>query len=206
VRILETPMTTPADDRPKMQADQFISSAWAGCGLAWIALLLLMACSKSMAATTPMASPVHHVVVIVLENEPYEVAFGEHSLAPYLAHQLPKLGALLSRYYSIGHDSLDNYMAMISGQAPNAATQSDCKIYDEFKQTVPGLDGNGQALGKGCVYPAKVKTLANQLTAKGLDWKGYIEDMGADSAREPATFGHTAIGSGDPTKEARVKV
>lgn len=120
-------------------------------------LLLLMACTKNPAAvTTPAVTSVHHVFVIVLENEPYEVTFGRHSQAPYLVYRLPKLGALLSQYYSIGHDSLGNYIAMISGQAPNAATQSDCKNYGEFKRTAPGLDGNGQVLGEGCVYPADV--------------------------------------------------
>jgi hypothetical protein len=173
--------------------------------MAWISLLLLMACTKSFAEATSVTSPVRHVVVIVLENEPYEVTFGAHSLAPYLAHQLPKLGALLPQYYSIGHDSLDNYIAMISGQAPNAATQSDCKIYEEFERTAPALDRNGQALGEGCVYPAKVKTLANQLTAAGLSWKGYMEDMGADPTRESAACGHAAIGAKDHTREASAK-
>ena len=39
-------------------------------------------------------------------------------------------------------------------------------------------------MGHGCVYPAGVRTVADQLEAKGLTWKGYMEDMGNDPARD----------------------
>jgi hypothetical protein len=142
------------------------------------------------------------VFVIVLENEPYAITFGKQSLAPYLAHALPAQGALLPQYYGIGHYSLDNYLTMISGQAPNPATQDDCPVLTDFVRSAPGLDANGQARGSGCVYPADVKTVADQLDAAGLDWKGYMEDMGADPAREAATCGHVAIGADDITNHA----
>lgn len=190
-----------------MRAERPISSARKRRGMAWISWLpLLMACAKSpVVAAMTVPAPVRHVVVIVLENEPYDVAFGEHSQAPYLAHRLPKLGALLPQYYSIGHDSLGNYIAMISGQAPNAATQSDCKIYSDFRSTAPELDGNGQVLGEGCIYPSKVKTLADQLDVAGLSWKGYMEDMGADPTRESSTCGHVAIGAQDHANDPSAK-
>ena len=89
-------------------------------------------------------------------------------------------------YYGIGHlSSLDNYLALVSGQAPNPQTQGDCQIFSEF---LPGqtTGPDGQAVGQGCVYPASVKTVGDQLDAKGLSWKGYMQDMGADPAREPA--------------------
>jgi len=151
------------------------------------------------------AAPVRHVFVIVLENEPYETTFGEHSPAPYLAHELTKQGALLDQYFGIGHYSLGNYIAMISGQAPNAATQADCRIYSDFNRFAPRLDANGQALGEGCIYPADVKTLSAQLDAATLSWKGYMEDMGADSGRESAACGHVAVGAMDGTNAATAR-
>ena len=179
------------------------------------AALLCAACTPAVNPSAPttrqpaaVASPlaqVHHVFVIVLENEPFEVTFGPQSPAPYLAHELPKLGALLPGYYGIGHYSLDDYLAMISGQAPNAATQADCKVFAEFVRSKPGLDENGQALGTGCVYPRDVRTLPDQLEAAGFTWKGYMEDMGADPARESATCGHAAIGTQDATNHATAK-
>lgn len=129
--------------------------------LVWLAILSA-ATAKATTATEIVQSAavqVRHVFVVVLENEPYEVTFGKQSLAPYLAHTLPKEGILLPNYYGIGHHSLDNYIAMISGQAPNPATQDDCKTYSEFRRnsSEPGADGQmlknrGQcALSARCV-------------------------------------------------------
>ena len=56
--------------------------------------------------------------VIVLENESAAVTFGPGSPAPYLSKTLPARGAFVPNYYGVGHASLDNYIAMISGQAP----------------------------------------------------------------------------------------
>src|SRR5262249_59176454 len=82
---------------------------------------------------------VRHVFIIVLENKPFDVTFGLNSPAPYLAHELPKKGVLLTNYYGIGHSSLDNYLAMISGQAPNPDTQADCATLVDFKLSPPHL-------------------------------------------------------------------
>lgn len=146
-----------------------------------------------------------HVFVIVLENEPFQVTFGEHSPAPYLAHELPKQGALLTQYFATGHYSLDNYISIISGQAPNPDTQEDCHVFSEFKRSAPGFDANGQIRGTGCVYPADVKTLANQLQDAGYTWKGYMENMGADPPREAAACAHAKIGDVDQTNHATAK-
>jgi hypothetical protein len=170
--------------------------------------LLAMLCGSAACLAAPSAkpgtAPVRHVFVIMLENESYAVTFGQNSLAPYLAHELPKQGALLPNYYGIGHYSLDNYIAMISGQAPNPATQDDCTTYSEFVATAKP-DANGQVPGTGCVYPKSVRSLANQLTDARLSWKAYMEDMGADPSRESATCGHVAIGADDPTRHATPK-
>ncbi|MGH8211929.1 MAG: alkaline phosphatase family protein, partial [Rhodanobacteraceae bacterium] len=170
--------------------------------------LLVAGASVSRTLERTQVSPlprVRHVFVIVLENEPFQVTFGARSPAPYLARELTRQGALLPNYYAIGHDSLDDYIAMISGQAPNAATQADCKVFDNFVRSKPGLDKSGQALGEGCVYPRDVKTVADQLEVAGFTWKGYMEDMGADPARESSTCGHVPLGAEDVTNHASDK-
>ena len=134
----------------------------------------------------PAAAKPVHVFIIVLENEGYHITFDPNSPAVYL-RQLAGQGALLQNFYGIGHHSLDNYIAMVSGQAPNPATQADCQNYVDFVQT--GSVEYGQAIGIGCVYPPSVSTLANQLQAKKLTWKGYMEDMGNDPAREQTACG-----------------
>jgi len=89
------------------------------------------------------------------------------------------------------------------GQGPDPEQQADCQIYSSFTQA--GTAAHQQAVGRGCVYPASVPTLPGQLTAKGLSWKGYMEDMGADPTRESATCGHPGINSRDNTQQATVK-
>ena len=71
--------------------------------------------------------------MINLENEDYDDDVGQR-VAGALSQQdvaSPK-GKLLTQYYGIGHASLDNYIAEISGQAPNPETQGDCVKYVEF--------------------------------------------------------------------------
>ena len=151
--------------------------------------------------TAPTRRVAPHVFVVMLENTGYAESFGPTSAMPYLAGELARRGALLTQYYGIAHLSLGNYLAQISGQAPNPSTQVDCPTFTEFVQT--GLDEYGQALGDGCVYPAEVPTIVDQLTDAGLTWRAYAEDMAA-SATEPTACRHPAIGAQDTTGEARV--
>jgi phosphatidylinositol-3-phosphatase len=180
--------------RAKKRAKVAVRAKVKAAGLAAI-VALAGACSPAVSK----APVVGHVFTIVLENESFDRSFGPGSKAPYLANTLARQGALLTQYYGIGHNSLDNYIAMISGQAPNEATQRDCTIFSEFSLTQPALDAHGQALGTGCVYPAMVKTIADQLEASGRTWRGYMEDMGDDPKKERVTCGHPPIGSIDST-------
>ena len=148
--------------------------------------------------------PIRHVIVLVLENQSDAVTFGRNSPAPYLARTLVSQGARLMQYYAIGHASLDNYVALISGQAPNHDTQLDCGIFSEFKPSADGLDVNGQLLGSGCVYPQQVRTLPDQLERAGLTWRAYMEDMGNNPAREAATCAHVPVGTRETTQQAQI--
>jgi phospholipase C len=140
-------------------------------------LLFLLAVNL---AAAPL--PIRHVFIIVLENKGFGTTFGPASTATYLSQTLTAQGQLLRQYYGIGHASLPNYIAMVSGQAPNLETQSDCRIYTNV---VPGVQTFffGQTQGQGCVYPADTKTIADQLTANGLKWKAYVQDMGSPCRR-----------------------
>ena len=136
------------------------------------------------------APPIRHVYVIVLENEYGSTTFGPNSPAPYLSKTLRAQGAYVPNYYGVGHESNDNYIAMISGQAPNPQTQGDCQSFDDF---TPGTIGAyGQAQGSGCVFPASVPTIASQLTGAGYTWRDYNQSMGADPTRESTVCAHPA--------------
>jgi phosphatidylinositol-3-phosphatase len=165
--------------------------------IAWLALVCSVAAAAPARAALP---PVKHVFVIVLENEDYATSFGASSPAPYLAKTLPSMGALIPNYYGIGHESLDNYVAMVSGQGPNPVTQADCPFFTDVTPGTVGADG--QAAGSGCVYPTAVKTIADQLEAKQLQWRGYMEDMGNGPA-DQKTCRHPSANQSDPTQSAR---
>jgi phospholipase C len=168
-----------------------------------IAALTIVTLTATVARADDDRSSVHrikHVWVITLENEGYDTTFGPNSKAPYLSKTLPTKGVLLSQYYGTGHASLDNYVAMVSGQAATVETRNDCLVYADFVQT--GTTPDGQVIGHGCVYPAKVKTIADQLTAAGRTWRAYMEDMGNDPSRESKTCGHPVINTTDLTQNA----
>ena len=159
-------------------------------------------------AATGGLPAVRHVWVIELENRGYAQSSGTPPADPYLARTLPRTGALLENYYAIGHSSADNYIAQVSGQAPDIATQIDCPVWTPF----PGQVMAGpyrQVLGEECVYPAAVPTLGNQLSAAGRNWAAYLQDMGNDpgrdhtvsTARGPAC-GHPATPAADHTQKA----
>jgi phosphatidylinositol-3-phosphatase len=164
------------------------------------ALLLIAGWAQGVPAADRPS--IRHVFVLVLENQSYEYTFGPQSPSPYLGSELPARGALLRQYHGIGHYSLDNYLALISAQAPNEETQMDCLVFSEFKPTAAGLDGHGQLQGAGCVYPPIVRTLPDQLEAAGLTWRAYMEDMGSNPARERASCAHVAVGARENTDEA----
>jgi hypothetical protein len=133
--------------------------------------------------------PIKHVWFIILENKSYDASFTGLNNNTYLWKTLPAQGTLLTNYYGTGHYSLDNYIALASGQAPEADTQNDCPTYKDMSGAVdtnPSDPNYGQfvasttpyAIGAGCVYPANVPTLFNQLSAAGVTWKAYAQDLG----------------------------
>jgi hypothetical protein len=129
-------------------------------------------------ATSGALPPVGHVFVVNIENKGFRTTWGKDSAAPYLARTLRAQGLLLTQYYAVAHHSLPNYLAQISGQGPDRATQYDCPVYSRFQQTGP-VQAPGQVVGNGCVYPKWVQTLPVQLVRAGLNWRGYMEDMTA---------------------------
>lgn len=91
-----------------------------------------------------------HIVLIVLENEYLQNVVGS-TLMPHL-NALAQQYVLLSNYFAIGHPSLPNYLAMVSGSTQNIT--SDC---DDCFVNQPNL--------------------ADEIEASRRTWKSYLEDM-----------------------------
>jgi phosphatidylinositol-3-phosphatase len=151
---------------------------------------------------------VKHVFVIMLSDQPYAAAFGPSSPSPYLSKTLERHGELLARYYAVAHQSLADGIALLSGQGPTLQTAADCPDYTLVTPATVGA--REQVTGAGCVYPSSTKTLMEQLTARHLPWRAYLEGMDENPESEGAETGsgsgaadgacaHPALGAADPT-------
>jgi hypothetical protein len=135
---------------------------------------------------TPIKLPqVKHVWVIALSGTSFSAVLANPKVDPYLAKQLVPKGTLLSNYRLSASSALGNGIALLAGQSVNLDTEQNCPTYSELQpptvNTVTGL-----AEGVGCVYPASVKTLADELSAGALSWKAYVQDMDQDPPAAPA--------------------
>jgi acid phosphatase len=107
----------------------------------------------STASLSPTSSPVTlHVMIIVEENHSYDEVIGNQAM-PFLNSLATRYG-LATDYSGVSHPSEPNYLAMISGS-----------IWNNPQDATP-QDGT---------YPGP--TLVDQLMAKGIGWKAYLEDM-----------------------------
>lgn len=74
------------------------------------------------------AGAIKHVWLIILENKSYDATFTGLNKNSYLWQTLPQQGVLLKNYYGTSHSSQGNYETLVSGQAPQTDTQSNCTI------------------------------------------------------------------------------
>src|SRR3954464_5533170 len=120
-----------------------------------------------------------HVVVLTEENESASTTFGPGSPATYL-NSLRSNGVFLPNYYGVGHVSLDNYIAMASGQPPQPLSASDCQSVSLWT----------------CVQAQSVlssgRNLADQLEAAGLSWKSYQDGTDTPCFHAPYVAGDTS--------------
>jgi hypothetical protein len=105
--------------------------------------------------TTSPASAIKHVFVVVMENHSYKEVWNTGS-SPYIT-QLGNSYARATNYHASTHPSLPNYLDMYAGS--HYSITNDCS---------PSSSCHINAVN-----------LADNLEAKGLTWKGYMESMPA---------------------------
>ncbi len=131
----------------------------------------------------------HHIFLIILENQAEDNTFGSLMPVPYLSATVAGQGAFVPNYYATSHASLGNYISLFSGQSVTTLNQEDCPTYSQILAST--VAAYNQIDGIGCVYPATVTTLADQLVGAHYTTKGYMEDMGNDPTREGSPCGQT---------------
>jgi len=171
------------------------------------------ASGRTIKSTRPRPGAIKHVWLIILENKSYDATFSGLNQNSYLWKTLPEQGVLLKNYYGTGHFSMDNYISLVSGQAPEQDTQEDCSTtakligpnsdilhsgspytnrnYGQMNSPANASQPSGAnaPLGEnGCAYPTDVPTLFNQFNAAGVTWKGYAQDLGGAQSPGSTTF------------------
>ena len=121
--------------------------------------------APASAAVTARQAP--HVMVLMMENESYGNVVGQ---VPYET-RLTRTYETATNSYGVGHYSLDNYLAAVSGQFFSWST-GDCTP------------------GKGCESSAP--NIATQLSAAHITWAAYLGSMPRNCAQRNADSG--AIG------------
>ena len=176
---------------------------------------------QTISSTGLKSGQVKHVWLIILENKSYDATFTGLNQNSYLWKTLPSQGALLKNYFGTGHYSMDNYMSLISGQAPEQDTQSDCSVENfnfgsnasivsarnskNYGQVASGANAaqpsgaNAPNGTNGCTYPTDAPTLFNQLDAAGKTWKAYAQDLGNQAGREDSVCGGPGTAANNPS-------
>jgi len=122
-----------------------------------------------------------HVVVLVEENEAESTTFSASSPAHYLKN-LKGRGVFLPNYYGTGHASLDNYIAMVSGQPDNPASAGDCEELSLYNcAQIQNLYDNGRNVG-------------DQFDAARVSWKSYMDST-------PTACFHAPYGAAQPAPD-----
>jgi hypothetical protein len=109
--------------------------------------------STSAPTKTPGATTIQHVFVVVMENHSYNEVWNTSS-SPYIT-SLGNTYARATNYHASIHPSLPNYLQLYGGS--NYGITTDCN---------PSTSCHSSAVN-----------LADNLEAKGLTWKGYMESM-----------------------------
>jgi Phosphoesterase family len=174
--------------------------------------------NTTISSTGLKPGQIKHVWLIILENKSYDATFTGLNQNSYLWKSLPQQGVLLKNYYGTGHSSMDNYLSMVSGQAPEEDSQSDCSVvntdFGSDSTIVKSGVNRGQVASaanatqpsganapngtNGCTYPTDAPTLFNQLDAAGKTWKGYAQDLGDQQGREDGVCGAPGTTANNP--------
>jgi len=112
-----------------------------------------------------------HILVVVEENKSYGIVL-DHSYAPTIS-DLAKTYGIATEMYAERHPSEPNYVALVGGDTFGIADDDAwyC-VPGSTRQFCKGADAPGFA-----VHLIDGPNLATQLSAKGLGWRAYLENL-----------------------------
>ena len=156
-------------------------------------LVLVSGCRKDdsgmQSSSSQSASQLKHLFLIVMENHATNEIVGNTADAPYL-NQLASQYGVASNCFGVTHPSLPNYLALFSGDFQGI--WDDCKAGQDVtcapEEFVPN---SGDATSATALTAAELSSATNQphwfngqnlvdqLEARHLSWKAYMQSMPA---------------------------
>src|SRR5215469_823484 len=113
-----------------------------------------------------------HIFVIVAENKGYDLIIGPRTAAPNI-NRLAQQYGLASQFFAEVHPSEGNYIAMLAGDTFGIHDDDAfyCKplMHDTWCSKSQRADYVDHTL--------TARSLMDQLQARGLSWKGYMESL-----------------------------
>jgi len=150
-------------------------------GVAW-----MVTPSMSSASVHKGIPRYQHIVEIMMENTSFSTIIG-NPLAPNLNALASKYG-LATDYFGVTHPSEPNYVANVGGSF--FGIQDDNNFY-----CTPALaNSDPTCTGTTVDHTINAPSLADQLTAKHLTWKGYFQNLPPTPATGPVKTGPNANG------------
>jgi phospholipase C len=152
----------------------------------------------ALAATSAQASPTaggpDHIFYIMMENHAFNQIIGNTQDAPFI-NQLAAQNHLAMDFHGVTHPSLPNYLAAISGDFQGIF--DDCpagvNVTCAPEEFVPDSgDGTSNTLltqaeinsASNTPHMFSGQNIVDQLEAKGLTWKAYMENLPAPGAQD----------------------
>lgn len=142
---------------------------------------------SSSASTGSSAIPHYqHIVEIMMENTSYATIIGNPD-APHLNALAGQYG-LATDYFGVTHPSEPNYVAAVGGSY--FGIQDDNQFY--CTPAMSGTDPN--CAGTTVDHTVNAPSIADQLTAAGMTWKGYFQSL----PPTPTTYVTSGPGANGP--------
>ena len=113
-----------------------------------------------------------HIIEIMMENQKYGTIIG-NPLAPNL-NRLANTYGLATNYFGVTHPSEPNYVANVGGDF--FGIQDDNQFYCS-PAYVAANPTDTNCTGTTVDHTISAQSIADQLTAAGMTWKGYFQNL-----------------------------
>jgi phospholipase C len=113
-----------------------------------------------------------HILVIVAENKGYELIIGPGTAAPNI-NRLARQYGLASQFFAEVHPSEGNYIAMLAGDTFGIHDDDAFYCKPQMRDTWCTKSQRADYVD----HTLTARSLMDQLEARGLTWKGYMESL-----------------------------